>query len=107
MSDDLSDLVGENLPFGTSVYRTLRATGVLPAVIVVDRDVGDWSDQRYTIDGGEFGLRVGYQEEAWKLAEALCAHLPQGLIDHLLVDLLRRRASLLSGPLPVSDAAGV
>lgn len=41
------------------------------------------------------GQRRLFQEEAIRLADALCSHLPQGLVDHLFAELARRQASLL------------
>jgi hypothetical protein len=89
------------------VYSTLHANEAQPALIVVGADAGPWSDRLWS-RGGESSVRRGYQNEAAMLADALCAHLPQGLIDHLLAELMRRKASLFCvlGPAAGRDQAG-
>ena len=39
-------------------------------------------------------MRNIYTEEAKKIADFLCGHMPQGLVDHLMAELMHRKASL-------------
>lgn len=43
-------------------------------------------------------MRKKYHQEADKIVDAFQRHLPQGLVDHILAELMRRRASLFIIP---------
>jgi hypothetical protein len=44
-------------------------------------------------------LKARFSEEAQRLGDALCEHLPGGLVDAILGDLLRRKATVYCVPL--------